>query len=41
MLTGGVQAAAQALQVPVEKLGRLLVIEDALRDCQRRASRRV
>ena len=41
VLAGGVQEAARQLEVPVEKLGRLLIIEDALRECQRRMSRTV
>jgi cysteine desulfurase len=41
VLAAGVTEAAQQLTVPVEKLGRLLVIEDALRECQRRVSRTV
>ena len=34
LVPGTPQAWAQALQVPTEKLGRLLVVEDALRACQ-------
>lgn len=41
VLATGIQEARVALGVPVEKLGRLLIVEDALRDCQRRAARAV
>jgi cysteine desulfurase len=41
VLEGGAREAARQIEVPVEKLGRLLVIEDALRDCQRGVSRKV
>ncbi|MBV9696396.1 MAG: iron-sulfur cluster assembly scaffold protein, partial [Gammaproteobacteria bacterium] len=33
LLPGSPPEWAQARQVPVEKLGRLLILEDALRDC--------
>lgn len=41
VLATGVQEVTARLGVPVEKLGRLLIVEDALRDCQLRASRTV
>lgn len=33
----GAREVASRLELPPEKLGRLLVVEDALRDCQRRS----
>lgn len=36
VLAKGVQEVVRQLEVPPEKLGRLLIVEDALRDCQRR-----
>jgi len=41
VLADGIQEVARHLEVPVEKLGRLLIVEDALRDCQRRAAHSV
>lgn len=37
---GGAQELARVLEVPTEKLGRLLIVEDALRDCVRQWQRR-
>jgi cysteine desulfurase len=38
LVPGMPQEWAQALGIPAEKLGRLLTLEDALRECQRRGS---
>lgn len=37
VLAEGVEQVVSRLEVPPEKLGRLLIVEDALRDCQRRS----
>lgn len=37
LLADGVQELVSRLEVPPEKLGRLLIVEDALRDCQQRS----
>ncbi len=41
LLAEGVQELFRRLEVPPEKLGRLLIVEDALRACQRRFPRTV